>query len=78
MVKMLRTSNDARNINHATIAQKYKFRFKEWLRPLYSVQAFEKRPRHWGANIICLANLESHVITYDLTRQGVIYLQEGN
>ena len=50
------------------VPRKYKPRFKERSRPLYSVQTFKKRP--------CLANLASHVISCGLLRQGVIYLQE--
>ena len=29
-------------------------------------------------SVVCLANLASHVITRDLTRHDVIYLQEHN
>ena len=51
------------------LAKKYKFIFKEQLRPLYSVQAFKKKPRYGRANIVCLGNLASHVIICYPTRQ---------
>ena len=73
---VLRTLNDAYSVNHATIAQKYKPKFEEQSRPHYSVQALEKRPRCWGANVVCLANLASHFISCDLIRLCVMCLQE--
>ena len=76
MAKTLRTPNDARSINHTIIAKKCKFKFEERLQPHYSVQALEKRLRRWGANVVCLANLASYIMIYDLIKQGVMYLQE--
>ena len=76
MVETLKILNDARNISYATISQEYKFKF-ERSRPCYSIQVLKKRPRRWGANVICLANLARHVIVWDLIRLGVT-CQQGN
>ena len=77
MVETLKIPNNTRSTNHSMIAQKYKFKFeRSWSH--YSVQAFEKRPRCWGANVVCLANLASHIIICDLIRLGVMCLQEDN
>ena len=74
MAETLKTPNNARSINYATISQEYKVKF-EWSRPHYSIQVLDKRPRLWGANVVCLANLTSHVIIRDLIRLGVMCLQ---
>ena len=74
MVEILKTPNDAHNINYATITQEYKFKF-ERSRPCYSIQVLEKRPRRWGESVVCLANLASHIIVHDLIRLGVMCMQ---
>ena len=57
--------------------RKYKFRFKERSRSLYTSR-LSRKDQDVGANVVCLANLASHVITRDLISQGIIYLKEKN
>ena len=57
--KALRTPNDTYNINDATIAQKYKSKFKERSQPHYRAQALENRPRRWGANVVALPTYQA-------------------
>ena len=58
------------------LPKKYKSKFEEQSQPHYSIQTLEKRPRHWGENIICLANLASHIIIHKLIRLSIMCLQE--
>ena len=73
MVKTLRTPNDTHSINYAMSALKIQVQ----IRSLYRVQTFEKSQRSWGANVVCLANLASHVITRDLIRQVWYACEKG-
>ena len=60
------------------VPKKHKFRFKDGRDLVIAFRSLEKRPRRWGANVVCLANLASHITTCNLIRQGIIYPPEGH
>ena len=76
--KTLRTPNDARNINYTTNAQKTQVQIQGTVATSLQRSGLQKRPGYWGANVVCLRNLASHVTTCNLIRQGIIHPREGS